>query len=420
MDGQFNFCRMAIKLSPVTKKNAAFLTLEMEWLRQIIDLRLRLYFNENTSNKSITEILPPPVNTDDGPYSAFILVNELTLPQRILLAIAIAPSIKPELLDAFFAKNTTYDKKFSEFGGTSTSTANCFIPTAQTALFLLAGNDLQLRFLYYQLFDPDQFLIKSGVIELNDVHHERSLLNSLLQVHDDYVGYLITGEYKNPAYNESFPAKQLTTGLNWEDVVLSAASREGIEEVRDWLQFGKEISMLKGLQKRLKPGYKTLFYGPPGTGKTLTAALLGKATKHEVYRIDISLIVSRYVGETEKNLAKVFDRAESKDWILFFDEPKKPKVVRSGGVGKSVSVGSGGGGVGKKKSPEPEPKKSTGGSAKGVEPEKTQTQGRKGDRAAEKNKGLKEAREAREAKEAEEKAKSGKGKKAPKKPGRQK
>ena len=60
--------------------------------------------------------------------------------------------------------------------------------------------------------------------------------------------------------------------------------------------------------------------GPPGTGKTMTASLLGKEFNKDVYRIDLSQIVSKYIGETEKNLEKIFVKAEHKDWILFFDE----------------------------------------------------------------------------------------------------
>ena len=63
-----------------------------------------------------------------------------------------------------------------------------------------------------------------------------------------------------------------------------------------------------------------MLYGPPGTGKTLTAALLGKFTNRDVYRIDLSMVVSKYIGQTEKNLGRLFDKAENKDWILFFDE----------------------------------------------------------------------------------------------------
>jgi SpoVK/Ycf46/Vps4 family AAA+-type ATPase len=63
-----------------------------------------------------------------------------------------------------------------------------------------------------------------------------------------------------------------------------------------------------------------LFYGPPGTGKTFTATLLGKQFNRDVYRIDLSQVVSKYIGETEKNLEKIFQKAEDKNWILFFDE----------------------------------------------------------------------------------------------------
>jgi SpoVK/Ycf46/Vps4 family AAA+-type ATPase len=75
-----------------------------------------------------------------------------------------------------------------------------------------------------------------------------------------------------------------------------------------------------GLGKKLKPGYRSLFYGPSGTGKTLTATLLGKVTERDVYRIDLSMVISKYIGETEKNLEKIFQQAEHKEWILFFDE----------------------------------------------------------------------------------------------------
>ena len=75
-----------------------------------------------------------------------------------------------------------------------------------------------------------------------------------------------------------------------------------------------------GIAPPIAPGYRALFFGPPGTGKTLTAMLLGKYTGRDVYRIDLSLVVSKFIGETEKNLAKIFGQAEDRDWILFFDE----------------------------------------------------------------------------------------------------
>ncbi|WP_260607570.1 ATP-binding protein [Chitinophaga polysaccharea] len=60
--------------------------------------------------------------------------------------------------------------------------------------------------------------------------------------------------------------------------------------------------------------------GPPGTGKTFTASLLGKYTGRDVYKIDLSMVVSKYIGETEKNLETLFAKAADKGWIIFFDE----------------------------------------------------------------------------------------------------
>jgi ATP-dependent protease Clp ATPase subunit len=63
-----------------------------------------------------------------------------------------------------------------------------------------------------------------------------------------------------------------------------------------------------------------LFHGPPGTGKTLAALILGKNANRDVFRIDLSMVVSKFIGETVKNLSRLFERAKNKDWILFFDE----------------------------------------------------------------------------------------------------
>jgi SpoVK/Ycf46/Vps4 family AAA+-type ATPase len=74
------------------------------------------------------------------------------------------------------------------------------------------------------------------------------------------------------------------------------------------------------LKRNLKKGLRALFYGSSGTGKTFAASLIGKATKRPVFGVDLSLVVSKYIGETEKNLGLLFNEAENKDWILFFDE----------------------------------------------------------------------------------------------------
>ncbi|MER3497139.1 MAG: hypothetical protein C4308_00115 [Chitinophagaceae bacterium] len=108
--------------------------------------------------------------------------------------------------------------------------------------------------------------------------------------------------------------------MNWDDLVLHPQTMDRINDMRTWLKYQQHIQQDKNLSRKIKPGYRVLFYGPSDTGKTRTATLLGKEFKKEVYKIDLSQVVSKYIGETEKNLEKIFNRAENKDWILFFDE----------------------------------------------------------------------------------------------------
>lgn len=67
-------------------------------------------------------------------------------------------------------------------------------------------------------------------------------------------------------------------------------------------------------------GITILFAGPPGTGKTMAAEIMAQRLKLPMYRIDLSQVVNKYIGETEKNLKRVFDAAEMSDMVLFFDE----------------------------------------------------------------------------------------------------
>jgi SpoVK/Ycf46/Vps4 family AAA+-type ATPase len=116
------------------------------------------------------------------------------------------------------------------------------------------------------------------------------------------------------------PAQPLTTLLEWDDLVLDAATLKDVGDIVGWARHEAALMDDWGLRKRLKPGYRCLFHGPPGTGKTLAAALIGKALGREVSRVDLSKVVSKYIGETEKQLDDLFDQARLRNWILFFDE----------------------------------------------------------------------------------------------------
>ncbi len=124
----------------------------------------------------------------------------------------------------------------------------------------------------------------------------------------------------SPDFASDFPAHRLTTHLTKDDLILSQQTLDQIDHIETWLMNERAALRDRAPNRKLNSGYRTLFYGPPGTGKTLAATVLGQSTGREVYRVDLSLVMSKYIGETEKNLSRVFDEAEKKGWILFFDE----------------------------------------------------------------------------------------------------
>jgi len=113
------------------------------------------------------------------------------------------------------------------------------------------------------------------------------------------------------------PILKMSTQKQWADLVLSPACLQQLIDLRTQLQKNSATGVTK---KRLKPGYRALFYGPSGTGKSLAASLLANDLSREAYRIDLATIYSNYIGETEKNLELLFERAEKNNWVLFFDE----------------------------------------------------------------------------------------------------
>lgn len=113
----------------------------------------------------------------------------------------------------------------------------------------------------------------------------------------------------------------LSTRLSWEDMALPADTRKALQELSLQIQlFTTTTPVAEKTSRRIKRGLKVLFHGPPGTGKTISATLLGKDNGMPVYRVDLTGLVSKYIGETEKNLERLFTKATQKNGILFFDE----------------------------------------------------------------------------------------------------
>ena len=300
--------------------NALDLFKEVEWFKKVVDTRLKLHFTEDCQYQNIYEIETPDHQGQQSVFSEFIGFYQLSFNERLILMLALLPHINPQLLDVFFARNTSSERGFTEFGGLKGTAHSGFLPTGETALFLLAGNDMGRRFKVQQLFDVDHVFRTHNILWMSSSPSSEPIFSGQLLINDEYVDFFTGGKLRKPMFSMDFPAKQINTTLNWEDLVLDAHTMQQLNEIKIFLEHGSKLMNEWEMKKRLKPGYKALFHGAPGTGKTLTAGLFGKLANVDVYRVDLSMVISKYIGETEKNLEKVFTKAEHKNWILFFDE----------------------------------------------------------------------------------------------------
>lgn len=299
--------------------NAQMIDRELEWLEAVMAARFAAYGGEGEDDDAALPG-PPSLDRAKGPYADLLKSLGLDADERLVLVLALAPYVAPALLDPFLLQNQATGRRFTEFGGLTGQSHAGFLPTAETAMFLLAGDDRRLRIELEHLFGRAHILSRRGILVLDQRNPEEPALAMALRLSSPGLHLLLRGEDYAPEPGPDFPATPVTTPLGWDDLVLDKATMQQVEMIGSWVAHSRTLMEDWGLKKRLKPGYRCLFHGTPGTGKTLTASLLGKKYGVPVYRVDISRVVSKWIGETEKNLATLFDQAADRNWILFFDE----------------------------------------------------------------------------------------------------
>jgi AAA+ superfamily predicted ATPase len=288
-------------------------------LRKIIAHRMHTHFNEqhvhfkkwlgehfdgNLFKKEILQQVPQIEHTDEW----------------IILLLALVPHSSPDFFECIIREHLPAGGDFPEFGGVKGTNHRSMLPTGETAQFILAGANIGERLQVHRYFQEDHFFYKQNILWLEPVKEGEPVMSGRIVLSQELVDKLLLGKETLPRFGLDFPARRIVTEMNWQDVVLNSQTAQQVKEIGIWLQHHHRLATDSNLKRKIKPGYRVLFYGPSGTGKTLTAALIGKEYNKEVYRIDLSQVVSKYIGETEKNLEQVFKRAESKNWILFFDE----------------------------------------------------------------------------------------------------
>jgi len=297
-------------------QSAANLESALDWLATIVSGCLNVHLGKMQQ----FEVTPLDYYDDDTWLARLVQRQKPISEEFAVLVLALVPHLQPDLFSKLIAEHLPEGGEFPEFGGVKVGGHRGILPTGETAQFILAGDDLEKRLAVQHILSADHWFWQKRILWLEPVREGEPVMSGRLILNPEIVEEITVGRVSKPRFSADFPAEYIETKMDWDDVVLHPNTLRQIREIENWIKHNDTLLNDWGMGKRIKPGYRALFYGPPGTGKTLTATLLGKHTGKDVFRIDLSRVVSKYIGETEKNLSKLFDRAENQNWILFFDE----------------------------------------------------------------------------------------------------
>ncbi|MCL2036785.1 MAG: ATP-binding protein [Oscillospiraceae bacterium] len=145
--------------------------------------------------------------------------------------------------------------------------------------------------------------------------------------------------YNQMSHELTQKATKIKATYSWDDIVMSPDQRQSLEYACDQMRFRKQVYEDWDYNRKYPygRGLSVLLFGAPGTGKSMCAQVLANALNLELYRVDLSKVVDKYVGETEKSISMIFREAKKCNVVLFFDECDTLFAKRSddGGSGQA-------------------------------------------------------------------------------------
>jgi AAA+ superfamily predicted ATPase len=284
--------------------------IEFRWL----STRYLQLINSNPQ-EHFTATLP---DWGESPYSAFIVKNELSSQDRILVSVALTALLSPNHFSELIL-NFRNPKLQMIFGGRFSEETGRFIPTLRSALFALAGFDTSLWAHYLNTYTRRHALFTSGLLLARPQPDAHAFADADLVFNEQFLPSVLYGQEPILDGDAGFPARRSKKKHTLTEVVLAEDTLQKIEKLS---RFARQMQTLWNLPQshKYRQNYICIFSGEPGTGKSHTAEAIGNELGLPVYKVNFAQLTSKYIGETEKNLERVFDRFSGQPGILFFDE----------------------------------------------------------------------------------------------------
>lgn len=285
---------------------------ELDWLGEVIAYRIR---ECKTGDQAIFPA-PPALDHEQSHYAEFVTKHQLNTAERLILILGLSLYLRPEIIHPLGHEHEMRRLSMVDPGQQKLALS----PTIETALFLGAHQNLEARMAMVQVFEPGHLFYRLSVLDVSASETGESVFAATYSTAASWRDLFLYGHWRAPRFSPHFPAHLIETPLTWDDLIVMPGTHEKINEAREAILTAESLRQQWKLEGIVPQGYRILLHGDSGQGKTLTAALFGKLMNRAVYRIDISAVASKWVGETMQRLDALFRTAENKDWILFFDE----------------------------------------------------------------------------------------------------
>ncbi|NET53897.1 MAG: ATP-binding protein, partial [Merismopedia sp. SIO2A8] len=252
--------------------NAQSLQTALDYLAKTIQWQLIAYFGmESATNQPDTEATgttpsqPPGLSDEwfstDTPLAQFCCTYQLTQDELMVMVIALAPHLQPDFFDQVITAFLPQAGDYPQIGGWRGKSHRGFLPTGDTALFILGAHQLGDRLQSQHFFDEEHLFARKQILTLDAPADGEPRMSGKLIMTQDYIDWFTQGRMSRPRFSLNFPAEAIATDMEWSDLVLNPKTIQQVKVLETWLLHHHRLE--QWMAKR-KQGYRALFHGPPG------------------------------------------------------------------------------------------------------------------------------------------------------------